>query len=370
MKIVLLASGNDIHSVKWANQLAANGNDVYLFYVKNQKPSIHSFNKKVNLFELKFSAPLGYFFNYFQVKNLIQKIQPDILNAHYASGYGTLGRLIKFKPFILSVYGSDVYDFPFKSKFNMQIIRKNLKSANQICSTSNAMARKIVSLLGIDLTEVHITPFGVDLVKFKNTNNNKTKEKIIIGSIKKLSPKYGMEYGILAINFLIKNLLTAKKNIYIEYRIYGIGEDRKKLEQLVVNLGLNNVIKFMGRVSNDFVPTVLNDFDIFLGNSILDSESFGVAIVEAMACEVPVIVTDVDGFKEVVDNGNFGIIVPRRDPISMAKEILNLIENPDLRRDMGIKGRIRVTQLYNWIENVKNMEKIYFETIEKNNAFK
>ena len=57
----------------------------------------------------------------------------------------------------------------------------------------------------------------------------------------------------------------------------------------------------MGKIPNEKVPEALNKLDIFCVTSILNSESFGVAVVEAMACEVPVVATDVDGFREVVD---------------------------------------------------------------------
>jgi len=124
MKVMLLAAGNDIHSVRWANQLSFNGNEVHLCFVSNQRPSLDKLNNKVILHELKIPAPYGYYANVFQLRNLIKSIKPDILNAHYSSGYGTLGRLVGFSPYLISVYGSDVYDFPYKRKVNMNIIKK------------------------------------------------------------------------------------------------------------------------------------------------------------------------------------------------------------------------------------------------------
>lgn len=364
VKIILLAAGNDIHSVRWANQLAMHGNEVHLCYASNQKPAMDKFREGIFLYELKVPAPYGYYLNIPQLKKIIRKVNPDILNAHYSSGYGTLGRLVGFSPFLLSVYGSDVYDFPYKKKMNMNIIRKNLYSADEIASTSNAMAIQTSTLIDMPVSKINITPFGVDIEKFSKKNIQKDDSKIIIGSIKKLTPKYGMKYGILAIDFLVKNLLDDQQNIKLEYRIYGEGEEKQELELLAEKCGISNTVKFMGRVPNEVVPKALNEMDIFLGNSILDSESFGVAIVEAMACEVPVIVTDVDGFKEVVDNGNAGIMVPRKDPKAMADEIYKLIENPELRKEIGQKQRKRVIENYNWVENVRKMEGIYKRMIE------
>lgn len=363
MRILLLASGGSIHSVRWANQLAAHGNEVHLCYVSNQKPAMDRFKDSVNLHELKIPAPYGYYLNAPELRYIIKKVKPDILNAHYASGYGTLGRLAGFSPFLLSVWGSDVYDFPYKKKTNMRIIRKNLCAADEIASTSHAMAIQTSTLVNIPISNINITPFGVDIEKFKKINIEKDSGKIIIGSIKKLTPKYGMKYGILAIDYLIKNLLGINGKMDLEYRIYGEGEERDELEALVKECSLENVVKFMGRIPNETVPEALNEMDIFLGNSL--NESFGVAIVEAMACEIPVIVTDVDGFKEVVDSGNVGIMVPRKNPVAMAREIHKLMINSALRKEMGTKERKRVVENYSWIENVEHMEKIYRRLIKQ-----
>lgn len=362
MKIVLLAAGNDIHSVRWANQLSENGNEVHLCYVSNQKPFLDKFGSKVFLHELKIPAPFGYYMNILQLRKIIKLIKPDILNAHYSSGYGTLGRLVGFSPYLISVYGSDVYDFPYKRKANMSIIKKNLSAADALASTSYAMAYQTSRLINYPVTDIYITPFGVNIEKFCKQNVNKYEDTIVIGSIKKLSPKYGIRYGILAIDYLVNNLLLeSQQNLSVKYFIYGEGEEKAELMQLVKQCNLQNEVEFKGRIPNDKVPLALNQFDIFLGTS--NSESFGVAIVEAMACEVPVIVTDVDGFKEVVDNGKAGIMVPRKDFKAMAKQIYNLIKQPNLRLKIGAIQRRRVVEKYNWLDNVRKMEIVYNELI-------
>ncbi len=369
MKVLLLASGRDIHSVRWANQLSRNGNTVHLCYVSNQKPSIDKFDDKVFLHELKFPAPFGYYLNVYQLRKIIKNIKPDIINAHYASGYGTLGRLTGFSPYLISVYGGDVYDFPYLGRINMKIIRKNLRAAEAIASTSYAMARQTSKLIDCRTEDIYITPFGVDTQQFCKMNITKDvdkRDRIVIGSIKKLSPKYGIKYGILAINYLVNNLLDEnERNMKIKYLIYGEGPERNELEQLVEDLNLQNIVEFKGRIPNKLVPEALNEFDIFLGTSILDSESFGVAVVEAMACEVPVIVTDVDGFYEVVDGGKYGIMVQRKDYEAMAKQIYKLIKDFELRIKLGKLERERVLEKYNWVDNVGEMEKIYRQLIAK-----
>jgi glycosyltransferase involved in cell wall biosynthesis len=93
--------------------------------------------------------------------------------------------------------------------------------------------------------------------------------------------------------------------------------------------------------------------------SSLDSESFGVAVVEASACEIPVVVSDVGGLPEVVENNISGFIVKSRDPEAAAIAIEKLILSKSLRLKMGNAGRERVLQNYNWTNNVTLVIEIY-----------
>ncbi|EGP4907849.1 glycosyltransferase family 4 protein, partial [Enterococcus faecium] len=137
------------------------------------------------------------------------------------------------------------------------------------------------------------------------------------------------------------------------------------LQKLISDLSLNDIIELKGYIPNSQVPQVLNTFDIFCVTSIMNSESFGVAAVEAMAAKLPVVATDVDGFKEVVQDRVTGIIVEKGNINMIANAILELIENSQLRCSYGQAGYKRVTDLYDWDKNVKKMEKIYLSMLDK-----
>jgi len=368
VKIIFLSAANNIHTVRWVNALADRGHEVHLIFQQNHKPSDNEISDKVVLHCLKYPGNIGYFLNSIELRKLYKEIKPDIVNAHYASGYGTLARLAKLKPLILSVWGSDVYDFPYQSKINMKIIKKNLLYADIVASTSYCMANQVRKLLDSDHIDIKVTPFGVDLEKFSRKGNTKKGEKICIGNIKALAPKYGITDLIKAIKILKERLensgLTDISDKIITH-IYGDGEQKEEIIELIKQLQLKDTIELKGRIPNSEVPMALGKIDIFCVTSILDSESFGVAAVEAMAMELPVVATDVDGFKEVVDDGNTGIIVERKNPAAIAEALEKLVLNEELRIRMGRNARQRVIELYDWNKNVDAMLQVYDKCLKK-----
>ncbi|WP_303863974.1 glycosyltransferase [Alkalibaculum bacchi] len=359
MKILFLANAASIHTVRWVNALSERGNEVHLVYKFDDEPKENIISEKVLQYRLKYSGTKGYFLNAKQLRNVFNSIKPDVVNAHYASGYGLLARTARVKSLVLSVWGSDVYDFPYQSRLKMRIIIDNLRYANKIASTSESMAQQVRVLLRDNNKEIFITPFGVDLLRFRKTDK-KQSDNIVIGNIKSLQEVYGIEYLVQAIAILKQRFehsghLDISKKVRV--LIYGDGVLRNELELLTNKLNLHDSITFMGSIPNSEVPSALGKMDIFCATS--NQESFGVSLVEAMAIGLPVVATDVSGFKEVVEDGKTGIIVKRKNPQAIAEALETLIFNSELRQKYGQNGRTKVEKLYNWEDNVNKMLEIY-----------
>lgn len=364
MKIIFLGEAASIHTIRWVNSLSEKGLEVILVSLKGEVETIGKINDNVKVIYLPFGTKLGYYLNVFALKKIISKEKPDLINAHYASGYGTLGRLSGFNKKLLNVWGSDVYDFPNESKLKKRIIEKNLKNYTAIASTSYCMAEETKKYLENKSKEIFITPFGVDTEKFKNLNIEKKENEITIGIVKTLTEKYGIEYLIKAIKEL-ENILDIENYKKIRLLIYGKGELKNKLEDLTKELQIEDKVIFKGYISNEDVPKALNEMDIFVVPSILDSESFGVAAVEAMACEIPVIASSVGGLKEVIVDKETGYLVPKKDHKEIAKYLKKLILDKNLRTSLGKNGRKRVLENYDWNSNVDYMIKIYREIVNE-----
>ncbi len=364
MKLLLLSNPNSVHTIKWAKSLAGNGIDIIIFglgdltvndYENIRNIKVVTLNEFITRDEGAFSK-LKYLKALPKIKSIIKEFKPDIVHAHYASSYGLLGALSGFSPFILSVWGSDIFTFPHKSFLHKTMIQFNLKKADKILSTSHVMAKEIKHYTD---KNIEVTPFGIDMEQFKvlEVKSVFSKNDIVIGTVKTLEEKYGIEYLIKA----FKILSDKYPELPLKLLIVGGGSLEKELKQLTKDLNIEDKTIFTGKVPFEDVPKYHNMLSVSVSVSVSNSESFGVAIIEASSCAKPVVVSNVGGLPEVVEDDITGFVVPPRDEKETAKAIEKLVLDEDLRINIGNNGRDRVRELYNWDDNVKQMIDIYKE---------
>ncbi|MDO9001546.1 MAG: glycosyltransferase [Bacteroidota bacterium] len=368
MKILLLSDTYSEHTEKWALGLASQNIEVGIFsfnkatYNWHEHENITVFfepEKKINADNLL--TKISYIKYLSIIRKIIKHFKPDILHAHYATSYGLIGALSGFKPFFLSVWGSDVYDFPKKSKLHKKVFQHNLNKASVIMSTSKIMMQEVKKYTN---KEIFVTPFGVDLTKFINRPTTIPKDNsIYIGTIKPIEEKYGIEYIIDAAQILLEK---HKENFKYKFLLIGPGSNLEHYKEIIRQKNLEPYFEITGRIPFTNIVDYHNLLDIFLNVSIDDSESFGVAAVEAMACEKPVIVSDVGGLMEVVNNGEFGRIVKKKDSSALANAIDEIANNIAKEKEAGKLARKHVLKNYDWANNLNYMISIYKEFLNKN----
>ena len=134
-------------------------------------------------------------------------------------------------------------------------------------------------------------------------------------------------------------------------------------------MGVSDKITFHGYINQqtDFAKysSILSQLDIFAILSVMDSETFGVACVEASACGIPVIATNVGGLPEVVKNGITGIIVEPKNPEQTANAIERLLNDESLRIKMGEDGRRNVIDNFDWEKSVEKMMNVYNKVLNR-----
>lgn len=356
MRVILLGPSKSIHIHKWALFYKSQGIDVKVVTFFDHFSEENSLEIDTLVLPKLLPGKLAYFTSVFSLRKYLEKLKPDILHAHYASSYGLVGALVNYRPYYVSVWGRDVFQFPKQSRINERIIRYTFSNADEICSTSHIMAKETSKYTE---KKIHVTPFGVDLNKFKPLPGLKKEDVFTIGTVKALTDKYG-----------IGDLIKAFASIYkgrsnVRLLIVGDGPQKNEYELLAKNLGVAAAVTFAGRVPNDEVPKYINKMDVFCVPSTEDSESFGVAAVESMACGVPVVVSNVGGLPEVVIENETGLIVSKENPEQLAQAITWLLENPDMRNKMSRNGIIHVKNNYNWIDNANGMLNLYEQTLKE-----
>ncbi len=360
MKVVLLANANSVHTRRWAAGLQQRGHEVHLVSASLPDDSLSHELSHV----LPFRPNLGYYLNAFHLRKLLDRLKPDIVHAHYASGYGTLMRVCGYGPYILSVWGDDVYKYPDGSPLSRRRVQKNLRSASFVCSTSRVMARRVCELCP-EISAIDITPFGVDTTLFQPVIRPRQDGLITVGIVKGLAPEYGVDVLLRAFatarNSLAPNHSELTANMRL--RIVGGGGEEHSLKGLAKQLGIWDVTEFVGPVPHSDVPRELQRLDIYVAVSRF--ETFGVAIIEASACGVPVIVSDRGGLPEVVVDGETGLIVPGEDVPRTASALIELLHQPEIRNKMGAAGRRFVKATYEWESSVGIMEGVYRKFLEK-----
>lgn len=374
MKVLIVSDARSVHTQRWLSSLKEKGIDTVLYSINMFDGDFYkSRGIKCHYFDLfryqreKKGLLHGVISHYRAVKHLkhIIKIEmPDILHAHFATSYALVAALAGFHPFIVSVWGSDIYLYPKKSRLNRAVVEYSLHKADKILSTSNVMAKECRKYTG---KPIEITPFGVDASLFRracggekeislhenNDSQATASRKFTIGSVKSLSANYGTEYLLRAFEIVARN----NPSLDCRLELVGKGPDEAKLKALAQQLGLSNKVIFRGFVEQQKLPEIYSKFTIACYLSI--SESFGVSAIEAMACNCPVVASDAEGFTEVIEDGITGIIVPKCNPEAAAQAIQRFIDNPSDIEKMGSAARERVCNLYVWENNVNTMISIY-----------
>ncbi|MEP1305344.1 MAG: glycosyltransferase family 4 protein [Balneola sp.] len=356
MNIAIVGSQLSIHTIRWANSLHDKGHSITVFSMHKKCEKL---NKGIIRVRMPFKNPYGYILNIPFLSFKLRNLKPDLVHSFYAFGYSFLVRMTGYRPHLVSVLGSDIYDDIDQFVFRKTIV-KNIESADFVCSTSNVMKDQIIKVTNTK-KKICVTPFGVDTDKFKKFQKNKEAEfDFVIGTVKRIENKYGIDTLIKAFAMFCKKYPTKKFKLYL----VGDGSKVEELINLAKEISVFDKCEFVGKVPHNKIPNWLNKFDLFVALSRLNSESFGVSIIEASACELPVIVSDSGGLPEVVQDGKTGIVVPKENPLEAFKAMDFMYKNKSRAVEMGTKGRERIKRMYDWNSSIEQMEMVYRRIIK------
>lgn len=364
-RLLILSDIASEHTQRWVLSLAKAGYEIGIFSLNHSTEEWYQGNKNITvLHQAKQKVADDSVFsklNYLSVlrllKRKIQEFAPDVMHAHYATSYGLLGVRSGFHPLVISVWGTDVFVFPKKSFIHAKLISYIFSKATNLCSTSFCMRDEIIKYTD---KEIEVIPFGVDVTRFIPVDANKENNPIVIGNIKALEPSYGNHILLEAFIRLVKKY----PSLPLRLLFVGDGSQRRELENSVRENGLVKQVEFAGRVPHAEIEKYHQRIDIFVSPTIVN-ESFGVSLVESMACGKAVIASDTPGFVEVVGSEKNGIIVKRNSVEDVLNALSFYIDHPEERVMKGATARQRVVEHYVWEDNVKQMMNVYQSVSKK-----
>ncbi|WP_051669536.1 glycosyltransferase [Bryobacter aggregatus] len=268
----------------------------------------------------------------------------DILYAHFGA-HGRKAALLKQAgaiegKLVTVLHGDDISGYP--RRFRGQIYEPLFATGDLFLPISD-YGRQKLEVMGCPPDRMQVLRMGVNPNHFVPLHQEHSILRIL--TVARFVPYKGLATAITAL---------AKLSIPFEYRLIGDGPMREELICLAQKLRVEHQVKFCGIQSSQAVLQELQQADLFLlpsetqGNG--DEEGIPVALMEAMACEIPVVSTFHSGIPELIENGKEGILVPERDLAALVAALTQLGADPELRRQMGQAGRRRILQQYNSAE--------------------
>jgi len=355
MKICYIADAQSIHTQRWVKWFAEHGHEVHL--IAEYPAELE--NVKIHLVKER-GGVINFVRRTWQTMKTVKKIKPDILHAHYVTGYGFFGAFSGFHPLIITAWGSDVLIDAKESFFKRVVVKYALRKADLITCDGENM-REAMTKLGADSQKINIIYFGIDTQKFSpKQRSEKLREELgisnspMIISLRNLEPIYDIESLVKSVPLVLKDIPEAK------FVIAGRGSREAELKRLAKSIGVLDSIMFIGMIPNDELPQYLTSADIYVSTSLSDA-GLAASTGEAMACGLPVIITDFGVNREWVEDGKNGFIIPLKNPKALAEKIITLLGNEDLRTKFGKKNRKIIEERLNYYIEMEKMEKLYKE---------
>lgn len=277
------------------------------------------------------------------------------------------GKLAKYygKPFVLTQHNTFIEYNNFFDQVellnDLAIGKQNLNTADKIITISKA-TKDYVLRLGAKPEKVKVIYNGVDLARFRAINGKRQEMRkklgipnnaVVVLTVRRLVYKNGID------TLLDCAKIALSKNPNIVFLVVGKGPDLENVRMQIAQLGIQDKFRLAGFVSDADLPSYYNAGDLFVLPS-KSGEGLPLVALEAMACGLPVLATDVGGIREILLN-DYGKLVPPNQPELLADAILDFVAIDFSSRKNELRARIE--ERYSWESNVERLTQLYEELI-------
>lgn len=297
---------------------------------------------------------------------IVKEFQPHILHAYDATPDGYAGLLLQRRyhlPLVCSLLGADVNVYPHYKPLTHKLTQKVIAEVDQLVAVSRTL-KEAAKALAQPKREIRVIYMGCDTEAFRFDETAR-------GQVRKLLDISSHEMIILFIGRLVEakgifELIEAFSQIQSQQPqthlvFVGDDRDRARLENQVRQKKLDGAIHFVGVRPHDEMPGWLSAADLL----VLPSHNEGLpnVVIEAMACSIPVVATNVGGIPEVVEDEKSGLLIKKGDINSLIIAINDLLKDGEKRKKMGACGRSCIEQNFSWQRNAKALRELYDETL-------
>jgi glycosyltransferase involved in cell wall biosynthesis len=351
-------AGGERYVADLTNSLHERGHDLYLA-VRPRSPLIEHVQlpaAKIKTLPLRNALDVQ---SAHELARFVRKHEIDVVHAHMARDYSLAAYAARRNRQTKFIVTRHVL-FPLNP-----LHRQTLSRAHRVIAVSNAVARElrreritsddriVVVHNGIDLERIELLWSDFADGRFL-TEKGLPLDRLLVGSIGELRTLKRHD------DFIRAAAIVAKKVANVDFVLAGVdtsasGAVRKSLEQLVGECGLQNRFHFLGWLEN--AAELLFVLDVFVSAS--ETESFGLAIAEAMACEAGVVATETEGARELIENEQTGLLVPIGDVEKIAQSILKLLDDEKSRVEIGRRAAKAVQTHFSLQRMVDKIEAIY-----------
>jgi glycosyltransferase involved in cell wall biosynthesis len=278
-----------------------------------------------------------------------KKYDVIVLGSCILGNVGWLVKKITGKPVIAVAHGLDL-TFPnlFYQKLWVNIF---LKKIDKFIAVGNETVR-IAKEKGFPENKIVFIPNGIDMEKLAGNYTRADLEKILGESTenKKIILTSGRLVKRKGVAWFLKNILPQLPENVI-YIIAGDGPDKKNIWQTIETNNLQKRTRVLGRISEEAKKVLLHTCDLFVQPNIKvpgDMEGFGISVLEAAFCKIPAIVSDLEGLKDAIQDGQNGFLVASENMEAWTEKIKQLLSDDNSRQEFGNRAQQYVAQNFSW----------------------
>lgn len=378
MRICIFGDAGSIHVQRWCGYFSDKGHDVHLvdFLGKDGKnegaitnkarfhgiPTDFGDNGMVGRLKAKATGNKQKLEQYEAiVKEIVDEIEPDIVHGHYIAKHGYWAARSGFRPLVLTAWGSDIAN-TYYTEGQWDMVRFAVTAADIVHTGDRHGKARLVELGAVE-KDVLVQPWGVEVERFAPSARSVELRNEILGKPDGIivTLVYALEEQYFIHELIKAASVLARADANVKFQIIGEGKERASLEDLIRQKGLDNVVSLRGRVPNSEMQKYLASSDIYVDtfHSKIGGGGIGVAVMEAMACGLPIVAARRPGIEAGVLEGKNGFLYTHGKPQEMADRIMKIIDGTGMLRVFGRKSRDIALEIGDWNRNMAEFEALY-----------